>query len=136
MFECPLPRVWVGARGVWVRPGNKDQDSQRHHVGGAFPAEEQRLQDVQDETEESGEVHLREQPRRLQQWVDGESIVHGENKTQSLFCYFKGKFSILNILCFEIQPEIPQRNLETSLNSMKNVAMFEETYLFLSPNNP
>jgi len=74
-----LPRVWVGAGGIWVRPGNEDPDPQRHHAGGAFPDEEQRLQDVQEEAEESGEVHPREQPGHLLQWVYGESI---RRKTQ------------------------------------------------------
>lgn len=68
-------RVWVGSRGIRVWPGNKDQDSQRHHAGGAFPDDQQRIQDVQDEAAEGGEVHLREQSRHLQQWVYGESIV-------------------------------------------------------------
>lgn len=66
-------RVWAGAGGIRVRSGNKDQDSQRDHAGGAFPDEEPRLQDVQDAAAESWEVHLREQPGCFHHQLDGEA---------------------------------------------------------------
>lgn len=50
-------RWWVRLRGHWVRPGHQDQDAQGRDAGGALPAQQQGLQDVQEEAAESWEVH-------------------------------------------------------------------------------
>jgi len=58
-------RVWIWAWGLRVWLGEENQDTQGRHAGGTIPSEEQRLQDVQDEADSCGEVHLWEQPRPL-----------------------------------------------------------------------
>lgn len=53
VFLSHPDRGRAGPERCSIRPGHQDQDAEGRDAGGAFPDEEQGLQDVQDEAAES-----------------------------------------------------------------------------------